>query len=115
MQSREAQMSSSQCVSPTESHSLVRLGFIEGSYFQHALESNAPRPGEHMLLPAWTLSDLIKHTEVTDDQCVEVMRADRPVDAIANILINKLVDSKKVELEEIAELLKETPDGGGTT
>ena len=109
---RENECISNQCTSPEESYTLTKLGFVERSYFQHALVSNAPRPGEHFILSAWTLTELIPHVELTDEQCIAVMRADRPPDALATILIERLTsvqNMSQVEAEKETEEVSEEP------
>jgi len=104
-----------QCVTPHEANTLVMLGLEPKSHLQHAVESSAPRPGEHMLLPAWTLSELIPLTELTDAQCISVIRADNPVQEIVTVLIAQLVEAKQSDLKDVKSRLepeekKETQD-----
>ncbi len=90
-----------QAVSPEIAYTLTKLGFTAPSYFQHALVADKPRPGEHIILRAWTLTELIPHVVVTDAQCTMVMRSTKPVTALANILIKQLTEERKKELEEL--------------
>ena len=108
---RENECISNQCTSPKESHTLITLGFVERSYFQHALVSNAPPPpGEHLILPAWTLTELIPHVELTDEQCITVMRADRPPDTLAAILIERLTPVQNVSHVDAEEKTEEVSE-----
>jgi len=98
---RDDKFSKQWCISPRVGFELVTLGFDLISHFQHSLPLATPtKPQEYLLIPAWTLCELVEGSRSLDGLEVnwgQVMLSKRPVDALAGSIMEYLLEKAKME------------------